>query len=82
MYGGTEDIVLQFLFKLTSLKWRKRGKEGGRERLGRCGGERGRRKEWSQGECAGWSYVNLTYELESSERRDPQLRKCLHKIWL
>lgn len=33
MYGGTEDTVLQFLFKLTSLKRRKRGKEGEGEGL-------------------------------------------------
>jgi hypothetical protein len=31
---------------------------------------------------AGWSYVNLTYKLELSERRELQVGKCLHKIQL
>lgn len=52
IYGGTEDTALHFLFKPTSSKRKKRGREVRRERLGRCWRERGRRKGWSQGECA------------------------------
>jgi hypothetical protein len=32
--------------------------------------------------CTGWLCVSTWHKLESSERKEPQLRKCLHKIQL
>jgi hypothetical protein len=29
-------------------------------------------------ECASWFYVNLIQDIELSERREPQLRKCFY----
>lgn len=35
----------------------------------------------NKGTVSGLVYVDLT-QLDSSERREPQMRKCLHEIWL
>ena len=33
-------------------------------------------------DCPGWFCVSTWHKLESSERKEPQLRKCLHEIQL
>jgi hypothetical protein len=48
--------------------WNKQARARGRE------GEKKKEKK----KCTGWFYVNLTSQLELSQRKELQLGKCLH----